>query len=69
MVNLKIRKGQIGKLDVNIDFQMEGNALDIFATSIELEQAVFEILKDIEQVSGINVHEAFLENIAERFKE
>ena len=69
MVEIKIRKGDIGKIDSKIDVEMEAPVSVLLWTLVELEQTLYTLLHSLEEKTGLQIHESFLENVADRFDE
>lgn len=67
MVEIKLRNGEIGKCETKLDVKMEGTKSDIFWVMVELEEALYEILTQIENNSSLEVKKQFVHNLHDRY--
>ena len=69
MVEIKITTGDVGRIETKLDVNIEGRPSNVFATLMELEHAVVEILTRIEDGSDLHVREAFIDNVTRQLEE
>ena len=70
MVKLIMRKGVPFEFDVNVDVEFDNcTAVEIIASVVELERVCVSLITDLERKTGLDLHEVFIENITDCFKD